>query len=81
MRSTYPYDDSASYYDGESDEDSATSTIDSNSRSDSVLEVNFMPTSEESIVSDHSLKDIQQQQGKVSFLISRKGELKKELQS
>ncbi|KAL7321682.1 hypothetical protein PS15m_001427 [Mucor circinelloides] len=64
MRSTYPYDDAASYYDGESDEDSATSTIDSNSRSDSVLEVNFMPTSEESIVSDHSLKDIQQQQGK-----------------
>ncbi|KAK4511254.1 uncharacterized protein ATC70_012469 [Mucor velutinosus] len=61
MRSTYPYDDTASYYDGESDEDSATSTIDSNSRSDSVLEVNFMPTSEESIASDQSLKDFQQQ--------------------
>ncbi|KAL9553698.1 hypothetical protein MBANPS3_003175 [Mucor bainieri] len=64
MRSTYPYDDAASFYEGESDEDSATSTIDSNSRSDSVLEVNFMPTSEESIVSDHLLKDAQQQQGK-----------------
>lgn len=69
MRSAYPYDDSASFYDGESDEDSATSTADSNSRSDSVLEVNFMPTSEESIISDHSLKDIQQQQGKVSIYL------------
>jgi len=75
MRSTYPYDDTASYYDGESDEDSATSTIDSNSRSDSVLEVNFMPTSEESIASDQSLKDFQQQ-GKVSFLILYKGQRK-----
>ncbi|KAI8645286.1 ras guanine nucleotide exchange factor domain-containing protein [Parasitella parasitica] len=66
MRSTYPYDDSGSFYEGESDEDSATSSIDSTSRSDSALEVSYLPTSEESIVSDHSLKDIQhqQQQGK-----------------
>jgi hypothetical protein len=51
MRSTYPYDDSTSFYEGESDEESTTSTADSNSRTESVLD----------LPSD----DKEQQQGKV----------------
>lgn len=60
MRSTYPYDDSTSIFEGESDEDSASSTIDSNSRTESVLDVNFLPSDETLVGSDHS------QQGKAS---------------
>lgn len=56
MRSTYPYDDT--FYDVESDEDSITSTIDSNPRSESVIEGSYMASSESVNVSDAS-KDVQ----------------------
>lgn len=68
MRSTYPYDESTSFYEGESDEDSATSTTGSNSRSESTLEGTFLP-SDDTLASDHSNKD---QQGKASIIFLRR---------
>jgi hypothetical protein len=60
MRSTYPYDDCNSYYNGESDEDSTSSASDSNnSRSDS--DVN---TSDNLLSFDNT----SQQHGKVSWI-------------
>lgn len=56
MRSTYPYDDT--FYDVESDEDSITSTIDSNPRSESVIDGSYMASNESVNVSDAS-KDVQ----------------------
>jgi hypothetical protein len=61
MRSTYPYDNNNDFYDNDSDEESATSTIDSRqSPSTELLEAHY---SSSTLLQD---SNVEQQQGKVN---------------